>query len=268
MKSKIFIILSVSIYLAVFNGPSIASPGDFSGPYPLNGLTPGVANWWATSVVGSSGHNNPQNILGPVNGDWAVGSPSGGSITVGFDVTITNKSGYDFVIWENGFWSTFSSDGSINPHDGVFAELGFVDVSTDGLNWVTFPSTYLETMTPYPNIDPTYVHNLAGNYVSIGTPYEGTPFDLDDILGTMAVLDGLVDPNKINYVRLRDILGAGEGGNELDSLGNTIYDGNGFGGGADWDAVGVINAVPIPGSVLLFGSGLLGALGLRRKKTV
>ena len=77
--------------------------------------------------------------------------------------------------------------------------------------------------------------------------------------------EALVDSDLINFVRLRDIIGAGEGGSKVDSLGNTIYDGNGFGGGADWDAVGVINAVPIPGAVWLLGSALMAMVGLRRK---
>ena len=153
-----------------------------------------------------------------------------------------------------------------------------MDVSTDGDNWVEFPSAYLEIEEGVPNIDPTYVYNLAGNYEAhyiLIEDREGTPFNLDDILRTDAVLEGLVDPNEINYVRLRDIIGGGEGGDNLDQAtyfgyaeNHWIHDGLSYGGGADWDAIGVMNAVPIPGAVWLLGSGLLGLIGIRSKNVL
>lgn len=256
-------ILAIPFLILVFYGHAFADPGDLDGPFATNGITPDVPTWWATSVVSSTSYTNPDNILGALDETLAVGSSGGGTITVGFDATITNGAGNDFAVWENGFWTSYGG------HEGVYAELAFVDVSTDGVYWATLPSQYLETMQDYPNVDPTYVNNLAGNYVAWygdSTTWEGTPFDLNDILASPEVLSGLVDPNAINYVRLRDIIGAGEGGSEYDSLGNLIYDGNGFGGGADFNAVGVMNAVPIPAASWLLVSGLAGMIGVARRK--
>jgi hypothetical protein len=265
MNLKIW--MSTVLVFIVLSGVCIAAPGSLDGPYALNGVLSDSADWWASEVVDSQNHSSVENILGATDSGLAVGSTGGGFITVGFDVSITNGTGYDFAVWENGFSTTYIPSGSANGHSGIYAELAFVDVSTDGTNWVTFPSAYLDDMTPYPNVDPTYVNNLAGNFVAYYADvetYEGTPFDLDDILDTPEVLSGLVDPGNINYVRLRDIIGAGEGGSEYDAFGNLIYDGNGFGGGADWNSVGVINAVPIPGALWLFGCGLMGLFGIRK----
>ena len=281
MKTKTFIIAVLIMFLSA--GVAFAAPGDFDGPYDLHGYTTADADFvgWATTVEGYTvdqylDDTNAENILGALDSSLAVGNggPSpdppvnGGFITVGFGAAITNGAGDDFVVWENGFWTDYVV-GAVNPHEGVYAELAYVSVSTDGDNWATFQSSYLEDMTNFPNVDPTYVNNLAGNYVSGSgdqDTWEGTGFDLNDLADDTNVLSGLVDLNNINYLRLDDIVGAGEGGSSLDSLGNLIYDGNGFGGGADWNAVGVINAVPVPGAIWLIGSALLGLMGINRKK--
>jgi len=215
-----------------------------AGPFPDQGATPDGAVAWATTVIDANSHSPAENILGPVDSNLAVGIAGGGSLTVGFDSIIINGPGPDFAVWENGF-----AVGNL-----IYAELAYVDVSTDGENWVTFPSVFLDEPEPTnPKINPTNVYNLAGNYIANYIPLgdrQGTPFDLDNILDTSAVKTGLVDPNHINYVRLRDIVGAQDGGVNYDHAvyfgypdNHRIYDGLSYGGGADWDAVGVINTL-------------------------
>jgi hypothetical protein len=239
-----------------------------AGPYAANGYTTSDAMFagWADSVIDYSGYN--ANILGELDKTLAVGASQGGYITLGFDTAITNGSGADFVVWENGF--EVSGSGGL-----VYAELGYVSVSTNGTDWVIFPSVYNDVASGNPNIDPTNVYNLAGNYVAYYTDvenYEGTPFDLDDLANTAEVLSGLVDLSNINFMRIDDIIGAGEGGTNYDEAtyfgyasDSLIYDGVSYGGGADWNAVGVINAVPVPAAVWLLGSGLMGLICVRRK---
>lgn len=186
---------------------------------------------------------------------------SKGSITLSFDTAITNGDGYDLAVFENGFIS--AGDG------GLFAELAYVLVSTDGDYWSLFPSVSLTEDLPgaYGTIDATDVHNLAGKHANNYGNSEGTGFDLSDLMNDALVLAGLVDLDEINYVRVVDIPGSGD---YYDSEGNPIYDAwvTWGSGGFDLDAVGVINsAVPVPGAVWLLGSGLLGLVGLGRKKS-
>lgn len=245
----------------------------FAGPYSATGVTTSDYTFasWSSSVIDYSGYNagTVGNVLGELDKTLAVGASQGGYITLGFDTAVTNGEGADFAVWENGF--AVSGSGGL-----VYAELGYVSVSSNGNDWVTFPSVYLDQQSGNPNIDPTNVYNLAGNYVAYYTTvenYQGTPFDLDDLLNTQEVKSGLVDLYNINYIMISDIMGAGEGGTNYDfatyfgySSDNLIYDGVSYGGGADWNAVGVINAVPIPGAVWLLGSGLLGLLGISRRE--
>ena len=169
-----------------------------------------------------------------------------GILTVGFNVTIINDPGYDFIVFENPFFVNGMSE-------EVFAELAYVEVSSDNVSYARFPCIST-TENPVGNkgININNVTNLAGvnpvlanvikNDLDPFDPNEagGDVFDLDDLINDPLVLSGLVDLNNINYIRLIDIPG---NGSCLDSLGNPIYDTTEgtIIDGADIDAISVIN---------------------------
>ncbi len=246
---------SFSTALASENLFDAGIPG-FTGPDGIgvsdgaqNGLNPAFAGW-AEEVIDyspapgvSPDWTNAVNALGPVNADnftlvslgEVTNGAAPGSITLRMSTPIADKSGPDFVVFENAF-------GSANS---VFAELAFVEVSSDGTNFVRFPSISLTPeAVPFwgASIDPRNVFNLAGKHVNSYGKSWGTPFDLALVACHADVQSGLVDLQSIEYVRIVDIPGDGT---YNDSLGNPIYDpyptmGS---GGFDLDAVGVLNSV-------------------------
>ena len=167
-----------------------------------------------------------------------------GSLTVTFSQAITNGDGADFAVFENGFISDFNTgDGSVSGE--VFGELTFVEVSSNGTNFLRLPSIYTgstELVGAYGTFDATEVYNLVGKHVNAYGESWGTPFDLQVLANEQLVLDGAVDLNNIQYVRLIDISGDGS---MTDSLGNPIYDSwvTWGSGGADIEAFGVIRHV-------------------------
>lgn len=202
---------------------------------------------------------DPAKALGPVTGDnfdivslgdltaaeIAAGA-SPGFITLSFAIGIGNGAGADFVVFENGFISL----GGAGVAGQVFAELAFVEVSTDGVNFARFPSISLtaDLVGAYGTVDPTDVYNLAGKHVNAYGDSWGTPFDLNDLADDASVVAGLVDLNRINYVKIIDIPGDGS---RTDSEGRPIYDAwyTWGSGGFDLEAIGVIHtaiAVPEP----------------------
>ncbi|MFT5481096.1 MAG: hypothetical protein ACI9NN_002065, partial [Bacteroidia bacterium] len=99
----------------------------------------------------------------------------GGEATLFFDEPIQNIKGPDFAVFENGFpW-----------FEGYFLELAFVEVSTDGINFVRFRAESLaDTNTQFSNnaaMKPEQYHNLAGKHQG----GYGTPFDLDELRDSM-----------------------------------------------------------------------------------
>ena len=177
-----------------------------------------------------------------------------GEITLTFEssvagrVPIRNGVGADFAVFENGFLE----EGPIY----VFAELAYVEVSSNGADFVRFESdsltpepldSYGDPLTPAARrqltIDPTDVHNLAGKHVNGGSDSWGTPFDLDELVDHPDVIAGLVDLQQIRYVKIVDVPGSGY---FLDADGDAIYDpwwtvGS---GGFDLEALGVLNEMP------------------------
>lgn len=174
----------------------------------------------------------PYNALGKSEGNSydVVALGDGGAITLVFDPPIENGEGWDFAVFENSF-----SD--------IYLELAYVEVSSNGLDFIRFDSVSLtsQPVTGFGNMDPTDVDGLAGKYRQA----YGTPFDLEDLAGKPESLSGVVDLSAITYVRIVDIIGDGTC---LDSLGNPIYDPYPTTGSAgfDLDAVGVSNGAEYP----------------------
>ncbi len=205
---------------------------------------------WATAVVDYTPGSNvdeiwkeTSNALGRADGNYdsVVSLGRGGSITLTFDAPIRDGLGADFAVYEN----------SIND---TFLELGFVEVSSDGVHYFRFDA---DSKTPaavasFGELDPTNVHNLAGKYRG----GFGTPFDLAELRDQPGL-----DVTSVKYVRLVDIVGDGQTG---DATGDPIYDPTPTfqSAGLDVDGVGVIHAVESREGVVDFeelGGGLGGA---------
>lgn len=170
--------------------------------------------------------NDPNKALGPVTGDHfdivSLGELDSleledglapGRITLLFAEAcpIRNAEGYDFAVFENGFMSHFdTAGGSLNGQ--MLAELGYVEVSSNGRDFARFPSVCLVRQCPgsYGTLDVSEVYNLAGKHPNGYGVCTGTPFDLDDLAGHACVVGGLVDLSDIRYVRIIDIPGRGD----------------------------------------------------------
>ena len=157
----------------------------------------------------------------------------GGIATLTFASPICNKLGPDFAVFENGFAN------AQNP-DTWALELGFVEVSSDGVNFFRFPAvTYVQTETQLGNagsINPAQLHNFASKYGA----FYGTPFDLDEVED-----NALLDKSKITHVRIVDVVGCIDPEYATyDSEGHIVNDPwpTPFASsGMDLDAVGVIH---------------------------
>lgn len=134
-----------------------------------------------------------------------------GRITLSFSETIQNQEGDDFVVFENGVISGRTTPGG-SVFGQMFAELGFVEVSSNGRDFVRFPSVSLTSgpVGPYGTIEVSNIYNLAGKHPNAEGICTGTPFDLDEIADDPLVASGAVDINNIKYVRIVDIPGSGD----------------------------------------------------------
>jgi len=195
---------------------------------------------WATNCIVTRGPqdiSNPASTPASAGEDWMATGKAGtnGTVSFGdggyavltFEHPIVNGQGWDFVIFENGF-----ADG--------FLELGFVEVSSDGINFFRFPPTSLTQDTlqigPFGTLDATKIDNLAGKY----RVHYGTPFDLEELKDEAGL-----NVNNITHVKIIDVVGSildtyatfDRYGNKINDPWPTDFPSSGF----DLDAVGVIN---------------------------
>ena len=201
---------------------------------------------WATGCVVERGPmriDKPENGLasygvdtdgiGKADGQTLVSLGDGGNAVLTFESPIYNGPGPDFAVFENPLENA-------QQHGYYFLEMGFVEVSSDGVNYVRFPAiSRIPSDTQVGSFGcvlPELVHNLASKYA----PLYGTPFDLDELPETE-----LIDINRITHVRIVDVVGCIDPQYATyDSEGNIVNDpwptpfaSSGF----DLDAVGVIH---------------------------
>jgi hypothetical protein len=180
---------------------------------------------------------------GPADGISVVSLGDSGTATLTFDRPIRDGEGWDFAVFENGF-------------SAEFLELAFVEVSSDGVNFVRFPSLSLtstqQQIGPFGLLDTEKIDQLAGKYEALW----GTPFDLQTLEG-----NALLNLNAVTHVRISDVVGSVHPDfGRPDSRGSLINDpwptpfpSSGF----DLDAVGVIHpAFPAGEALTVFPNPL------------
>ena len=224
------------------------SVSSMAGPYPPEAGQPGstaihmddpVFVGWATGYIDYiAGSNvdatwqNPERALGKASGTShdVVSLGRGGQITLTFNPPIKDGEGWDFAVFENSFSDTF-------------LELAYVEVSSNGQDFVRFDSISLtpEPIGGFGSADPTDIDGLAGKY----RQGYGMPFDLQDLTDKPEVLSANVNLDQIAYVKIMDIVGDGT---YFDSSTHVIYDPypTVSSAGFDLDAIGVSNGAPYP----------------------
>jgi len=264
----------------------------WAGPFTDPGIGPseGFAAWADTvdsftpTSSGSPVSGGPSGLgpadgvtvsLGDLDASQIAASVPPGQITLQFTSGhIYDGPGWDFAVFENA-----TDFGGFVPFPFLFAELGYVEVSSDGVQFARFPATSLNVPpgsgipgdteidaafgTAFATINRTNVHNLAGASLA---PL-GTKFDLTDLSGDPLVLSGNVDLDSIEFVRIVDVPGDGS---FLDQFGNGILDAwpTAGTGGVDLDAVAARHFVPEPASLLPLALGWGWLLrGNRKRRT-
>lgn len=255
--------MAIALPLAFF------ASGAAAGPYTDAGHGSVAMAAWATEAdeivrgpmdaaqpgLGLASLGVADNLLGSATEDPGdvVSLGDGGSATLYFESGISNGPNDDFAVFENGFLDLFN---------GHFAELAFVEVSSDGIDFARFETSTLNMtpIGPFDYLDATDYFGLAGRH-PIGL---GTGFDLAELGGHALVQSGAINLADIRYVRVVDIVGDGS---HTDEMGNPLYDpyatpfaSSGF----DLEAVGVLH-VPEPQVAAGVLIGLLGLLIASRR---
>lgn len=217
-------------------------------------MTDSKIELWASQIIVNRGFLNIEDTLFtengsnkasfglPENAEGAATGESGNVVSLGdagvatasfnSDKRIINGEGPDFVVFENGFGPTV-------------LELAFVEVSSNGIDFVRFPSKS-ETKTTsqietYGSLDPSLIYGLAG----IHPAGVGTPFDLEELKDS-----NNININDIIAIRIIDVVGSIGPGNSVDAEGTIVNDPfpTAFSsGGFDLEAIGVINHKTVVG---------------------
>jgi|GEM_PF-1556040 len=145
---------------------------------------------------------------------------NGGVYIYTMDKAITDGKGYDFAVGEN----TFRSDST----GEIWAELFYVEVSSDGENFLRFDSASLTDgpVGDYGYLDPANVYGLGSLHLAYYGYNYRQPYDLAWLKNKEEVVNGTVDLANIKYVKYIDIPGTDEVDTvDFDEDGDDIVDG-------------------------------------------
>ncbi len=245
-KTKNSLLLLKYLILSV-----ISVLGFWSSVFPQIHKDSSLIVGWATNVTIDRGYINISDTsatdqgsnrasLGEAN--YATGKADGSTVSLGdggtatyaFDNPLSDKPGPDFAVFENGFKEQM-------PPNLWFLELAVVEVSSNGIDFVRFPSissTQTENqIATYGQLDPSNLHNLAGKY----TLFYGTPFDLEELKDSVRI-----DIQNITQIRVIDVVGSlNERYGTKDSQGHLINDPFPtpfWSGGFDLDALAILGS--------------------------
>lgn len=232
------------IWLVLFT-PTVSTAQSFAPEPGVTGSTAihadsSVIVDWASNVTVSRGYldvavpglgfvtfGTSADALGVADGVNVVSLGDGGEAMIQLEHPIYDGAGPDFAIFENGFIDHYM-------------EFAFVEVSTNGVDFVRFENTSEiptdQQIDNFTTSDCRMVNNLAGKY----RQFYGTPFDLNELSA-----NSLIDINEINYIRLKDVIGSIDPAiGAADSFGHLINDPYPTpfeSGGFDLDAIGIIH---------------------------
>ena len=239
------LIVFFTLVASISFGQSFAPAAGQIGSTAIHKDSSVIVNW-ANGIVVSRGFLNSANpLLGnasfgldnfglgiaEADGITVVSLGDGGSATLTFPRPIRNEAGPDFAVFENGFADNYM-------------EFAHVEVSSDGINFVRFPSVSETPLLPqldnFSYGDCRYVHNLAGKY----RQGFGTPFDLQELENAPNL-----NLSFITHVRLIDVVGSTDPTfGSSDAFGNLINDSYPTefpAGGFDLDAIAVLHELPL-----------------------
>lgn len=234
------VVLNIMLVIAVVCKAQFPGPVGTPATTAMHKDSSAFVNWAKTCMV-TRGYQDMANTglgyatlgadtngTGKAGNNPVVSLGDGGTAVLTFQPPINNGPGPDFAVFENAF-------------DNAFLELAFVEVSSDGINYVRFPSvSNTSTVTqigPFDALgDATKLYNLAGKYK---VEY-GTPFDLQELSTSQGLNIGAV-----THVKIIDVVGAIQAPfATYDKNNHPVNDPypTAFGsGGFDLDAIGVIH---------------------------
>ncbi len=243
-RFRLFLLLGWSVAFCFPANAQFAPAADMPGTTAISKDSAVFVEWANGCVIqrgyvdiakpdsGYTSVGDVNSAIGMAGQNGAVSLGDGGTATLTFPNPVYNGPGFDFAVFENGFYTG-------SPL--AFLEFAFVEVSSDGNNFVRFPATSNiqdTTQIPMTGVDCSLVNNLAGKYV-FGY---GTPFDLEELKNEIGL-----DVNHITHIRLIDVVGSinnqfashDQFGKKINDPYPTPFPSSGF----DLDAVGVINQV-------------------------